>query len=100
MTTGRAPTPVFGADWAVFAQGGVSIVAASRDAANTPILARSVGCRTTPRGDAVTLLLPVPQADRLLAALVPVITIVMAFVVALIMMAILVPIFSLSSAMG
>ena len=38
--------------------------------------------------------------DRLLAALVPVITIVMAFVVALIMMAILVPIFSLSSAMG
>ncbi len=38
--------------------------------------------------------------DRLLAALVPAITIVMAFVVALIMMAILVPIFSLSSAMG
>ncbi len=38
--------------------------------------------------------------DRLLAALVPVITIIMAAVVALIMMAILVPIFSLSSAMG
>ncbi len=38
--------------------------------------------------------------DRLLAALVPAITIVMAVVVALIMMAILVPIFSLSSAMG
>ncbi len=38
--------------------------------------------------------------DRLLAALVPVITIIMAIVVALIMMAILVPIFSLSSAMG
>lgn len=38
--------------------------------------------------------------DRLLAALVPAITIIMAVVVALIMMAILVPIFSLSSAMG
>jgi general secretion pathway protein F len=38
--------------------------------------------------------------DRLLAAMVPAITIVMAVVVALIMMAILVPIFSLSSAMG
>mgnify|MGYP001139964231 FL=1 len=38
--------------------------------------------------------------DRMLAALVPAITVFMAVVVALIMMAILVPIFSLTSAVG
>jgi general secretion pathway protein F len=38
--------------------------------------------------------------DRLLAALVPAVTIFMAVVVALIMMAILIPIFSLTNAVG
>jgi general secretion pathway protein F len=38
--------------------------------------------------------------DRLLAALVPAVTIFMAIVVALIMMAILIPIFSLTNAVG
>jgi general secretion pathway protein F len=38
--------------------------------------------------------------DRLLSALVPVITIVMAFAVAIIMMAILIPIFELTNTVG
>ena len=38
--------------------------------------------------------------DRLLAALVPTVTIFMAVVIAVIMMAILIPIFSLTSAVG
>ena len=50
-----------------FVQGGVSIVAASRDAGNAPSIARGRGCRVSADGRAVTILLAVSQAGRLLA---------------------------------
>jgi hypothetical protein len=48
--------------WAIFVQGGVSIVVGSRNAQNIPTLVRGVGCRVTANRKMVTVLLGRAQA--------------------------------------
>jgi hypothetical protein len=60
--------PVLNEKWAAFVQGGVSMVAGSRDANHIPILARAVGCRVSPNRQKVTLLLPGSQAESLITS--------------------------------
>ena len=52
-----------------FMQGGVSIVASSRDSNNTPSMARCLGCRVSTDRKLVTLLVPKSQSRELLEAL-------------------------------
>ena len=54
--------------WAAFIQGGVAMVAGSRDSTHIPILARAVGCRVSPNRQKVTLLLPGSQAESLITS--------------------------------
>jgi hypothetical protein len=61
--------PLLDEEHAAFVQGGVSILAASRDPANAPKLARAVGCRVSPDRQRVTVFLATPQAAGLLAAI-------------------------------
>jgi hypothetical protein len=56
-------------DHAAFIQGGVSILAASRDAANAPKLARAIGCRVSRDRRRVTVFVAAFQAAALIAAL-------------------------------
>ena len=58
--------PLLDEDHAAFIQGGVSIIAASRDAANVPSLARAIGCRVSADRRQVTIFMVVPAAERLL----------------------------------
>jgi hypothetical protein len=64
----RSKEPVLNEKWAAFVQGGVAMVAGSRDANHTPILARAVGCRVSPNRQKVTLLLPGSQAESLITS--------------------------------
>jgi acyl-CoA synthetase (AMP-forming)/AMP-acid ligase II len=52
---------------AAFVQGGVSVVAASRDAALVPSIARVSGCRVSTDRRAVTLYIASSQASQLIA---------------------------------
>jgi hypothetical protein len=56
------------ADNSAFAQSGVAIDVAGRDAQNVPIVARAVGCRVSPDRRRVTLLVPKASGTRLLDA--------------------------------
>src|SRR4029077_13966312 len=60
--------PVLNEKWAAFVQGGVAMVAGSRDADHIPILARAVGCRVSPNRQKVTLLLPGSQSESLITS--------------------------------
>jgi hypothetical protein len=60
--------PLLDEEHAAFIQGGVSILAAARDAANAPKLARAVGCRVSPDRQRVRVLLSAAQAAGALAA--------------------------------
>jgi hypothetical protein len=51
---------------AAFVQGGVTIVVASRDARHLPSIARGRGCRVSPDGRTVALLMPASQCGRLI----------------------------------
>lgn len=53
-------------DLARFITGGVSIIAASRDAANRPKLVRALGCKLSPDRREVTLLLSTVQSESLI----------------------------------
>lgn len=55
------------AELTAFVQGGVSIIAASRDQANLPAIARAAGCRVSPDRRQVTILLAASQSAALLA---------------------------------
>lgn len=56
-------------DGAAFVQGGVSIVAASRDAALVPSIGRAVGCRVAADRRRVTVFVAASQAPQLVADL-------------------------------
>ena len=56
-------------DHAAFIQSGVSILAASRDAANAPKLARAIGCRVSPDRRRVTVFVAAFQAAALIESL-------------------------------
>ena len=58
--------PVLDADNVRFVQGGVSIILASRDAANRPNLVRALGCRVDRDGRRVTVFVAASQAAALL----------------------------------
>lgn len=60
-------TPLVDEELAAFLQSGVSVHAASRDAANVPCLMRGVGCRVSPDRRRVTVFLVSSQCARLLA---------------------------------
>lgn len=60
---------VLDAEQAAFVQGGVSILAAGRDAGNLPRLARAFGCRVSEDRRTVTVLLARYQSAGLLAAM-------------------------------
>jgi hypothetical protein len=62
-------SPLLDEEHAAFIQSGVSILAASRDPANAPKLARAVGCRVAPDRRRVVVLLAASQATGLLAAI-------------------------------
>lgn len=64
-----AAEPVLDADHAAFIQSGVSVIVASRDAANVPCLARAIGCRVSEDRRRVTVYLAAFQAAALLAAI-------------------------------
>ena len=64
-----AGEPLLDADPAAFIQSGVSIVVASRDAANMPRVARALGCRVSEDRRRVTVYLAAFQAAPLLAAI-------------------------------
>jgi hypothetical protein len=55
--------------WAAFIQGGVSIVAASRDSQNALAMSRALGCRTSGNRQKITLLFFRPQAESLMNAI-------------------------------
>ncbi|HXG29003.1 MAG TPA: pyridoxamine 5'-phosphate oxidase family protein [Nevskiales bacterium] len=55
------------AELAGFVTGGVTVIAASRDAGNCPNLVRARGCRVSPDGRRVTVFLDGPQSTSLLA---------------------------------
>jgi len=55
------------AELAAFIQGPVSVHVASRDARNTPNLARALGCRVTPDNRRVTLFLQASHGATMLA---------------------------------
>lgn len=63
-----APESPLDEELAAFVQGGVSIIAASRDLGNAPTLARVVGCLVSADRRRVTVLLPATQSRRLLQA--------------------------------
>lgn len=63
-----APKPFLDEDLVAFVQGGVSIVAASCDAARTPTLARAVGCHVSTDRRRATILLPSEQSGALVEA--------------------------------
>jgi hypothetical protein len=54
--------------YAGFVQSGVSIIAASRDAQNRPLVTRAVGCRMSADRRRVTIFLPRPRASAIIAA--------------------------------
>ena len=58
--------PLLDDDHAAFIQGGISIIAASGDAANVPSLDRALGCRVSPDRRRVTIFLTISSARRLL----------------------------------
>lgn len=62
-------TPILDGDNAEFIQGGVSIVAASRDPSCVPSMARASGCRVSADRRAVTIFAPRSQSAQLLADL-------------------------------
>jgi hypothetical protein len=64
----RAREPLLDEDLVAFVQGGVSIVAASRDSGNVPVLARAAGCLVSTDRRRVTVLLPSGQAGALVGA--------------------------------
>ena len=70
MTASKEPDlpqdPVLDAEIAAFIQSGVSIIAASRDAANMPAVARALGCRVSPDRRRVTILVAGSQGVELL----------------------------------
>jgi len=59
--------PLLDDDHAAFIQRGISIIAASGDAANVPSLDRALGCKVSPDRRSVTIFLTTASADRLLA---------------------------------
>lgn len=59
--------PLLADDHAAFVQGGVSIVAASCDAANLPSIGRVTGCAVTPDRRRVTVFVAARQAPALIA---------------------------------
>ncbi len=64
-----ADPPILDAASAAFVQGGVSIVAASRNAGLVPSIGRATGCRVAPNRTRVTLLVAASQAPELVADL-------------------------------
>jgi hypothetical protein len=62
-----ATPPLLDPAHAAFIQSGVSIVAASRDRENNPMLARAIACRVSPDRQRVTVFLSRRQAGLLLA---------------------------------
>jgi hypothetical protein len=58
--------PVLNEVNAAFIEGGVSILASSRNGENIPAIGRAVGCRVSADRQNVTLLFPAPSAARLL----------------------------------
>jgi hypothetical protein len=62
-------SPLLDEEHAAFLQGGVSMLAASRDPANAPKLARALGCRVAPDRRRVTVFLAAYQAAEVLAAI-------------------------------
>jgi hypothetical protein len=59
-------TPLINAEHAAFIQGGVSICVGGCNAANTPSVARALGCRVASGLDKVTVFLAAPQSSALL----------------------------------
>ena len=59
--------PLLDEDNAAFIQTGISIVAASRDDARLPSIARASGCRVSDDRRAVSVFLPMSQAAQLVA---------------------------------
>src|SRR5215475_1827697 len=55
--------------YAGFIQGGVSIVAATRDARNVPMAARMVGCRMSPDRTRVSVFAPTARAAAMIELL-------------------------------
>ena len=68
MSAAQSP-PFLDAANAAFVQGGVSIVAASRDAGRVPSIGRAIGCRVSRDRLRATLLIAGSQAPELLADL-------------------------------
>ncbi len=64
-----AGTPLLDEEGAAFVQSGVSIVAASRDAALVPSVGRAVGCRVAADRRRVTVFVAASQAPELIADL-------------------------------
>ena len=62
-----APAPLLDEEGAAFVQGGVSIVAASRDAGLVPSIGRAAGCRVAPDRRRVTVYVAARQAPQLVA---------------------------------
>jgi len=60
-------TPLLDEAHAAFIQSGVSVVAASRDSANVPTLARAIACRVSPDRMRVTVFVSRAQTQALLA---------------------------------
>lgn len=69
MAAPRDKLPCLDAELAAFVQGGVSVVAASRDRDNMPAIARACGCRVSADRRRVTLMVAASQAARLLDAI-------------------------------
>jgi len=69
MSSAPGDEPLLDEDHAAFIQSGVSILAASRDAANAPKLARAIGCRVSPDRRRVTVFVAAFQAAALIESL-------------------------------
>jgi len=69
MRSAPGDEPLLDEDHAAFIQSGVSILAASRDAANAPKLARAIGCRVSPDRRRVTVFVAAFQAAALIESL-------------------------------
>ena len=63
---GKPQVPVLNEQWAAFIQSGVSVIVASRDSRNLPILARGAGCRVSPGRKKITVFLSNSQAEALI----------------------------------
>jgi hypothetical protein len=70
MMAGKEPEvpqdPVLDEENAAFIQGGVSIIAASRDAANRPAVVRALGCRVSPDRRRIAVFIARSQGAELL----------------------------------